>query len=384
MLWLVSLAALASAPSIHRDDVARLTLPLADGFESPSARTVRDFWSRAAPLAAPVPVVRATVSWPEAQQELAGVFWLLEGGQPRLLYLEGIEGIEGVEGVDPDDVPWGSEIVADPAGWTVGEVRIDITWRSAAVPIDRARFGAWSYVEVLADLESSLYDEVPKSSQRKQVAALDQLASAEGEAATRAALRAVMKAPPEANDRAWNRILTAAEAVGDTAIRHQAYRYFQPEGACSMDNSPAYTAREYADFCYDQGQTACAIQLQVASMDYWAQPRSVWSSYGEAATPTGVDRLAQMGLDVPTFLLGLALEYQGVHDTQMSLQRLGRAIRESEGAAATVAAFQQLATDPTVDEWNRIVAAIVLHHAVGRRLDDSGFSPIARGWLAQR
>lgn len=383
LLSLFGSLALAAAPAIDDDAVASLTRPLAEGFARPDEQAVTEYWTRSGQRATTIPMFKAEVRQGRHAEEAV---FALRDGEPTLLFV-----------VDPeveDEVSrWLREGKLQPSGtgWRVGKTTVEPTWHASEAPIDSGLWSAWTYVGVLAEFQGPLYTDPGAGPEESVASARDVALATAVEAGEVAgivqALDAVLAEPYAENDWRWERVIRAAEGIADAERALAAYQRYRPYGRCSMDTRPEELAREYSDACFAQGMTGCAVQLQIRAMDYWASRRGVWSSYGEAASVTGVNRLEAMGLDTPTFLLGLALDFDGVDDVGISLQRLGRAVHESTEREATVAAFDRVARDPAADEHSRLVATIVLNNAhgyAGTTLDPAGLSATGLAWVRHR
>ena len=88
MWFVLSTLAMAGAPDADADAIASLTQPLSGAFAGPDETTVRDYWSRQAPKAQPIRVVRATLRKGNTRAEA----WLaVRQGQPSLLFSDSDE-----------------------------------------------------------------------------------------------------------------------------------------------------------------------------------------------------------------------------------------------------------------------------------------------------
>lgn len=136
-----------------------------------------------------------------------------------------------------------------------------------------------------------------------------------------------------------------------------------PMGRCSMDTRPQETARRHAETCFLAGRMGCFLDFQIRIMgDQFARVAS--SSYGERVSATHAERLLAAGLDVPRFLRGLLARYQTEPPRRREIGewRLGRAIAEL-GLPEAEQALIQVASDPSVDEFNRARATQALFFA---------------------
>ncbi|MDI1450493.1 hypothetical protein [Polyangium sp. 6x1] len=229
-------------------------------------------------------------------------------------------------------------------------VRIEPTYVSSEGRIPMEALDAWSYVAALLASDPPVYDA--------------NRASFEEDAAEK---------------------IAAARAAGDKEKALSYYRVWRPMGRCSMDSRPAQVAREYAELCYEMGKLGCFLQLQLRIMgDQFA--RVAYSSYGEASHATEAERLTETGLDVDTFLLGLALRFSGVsREGELGGSRLVRSIKESGRAAPIAARLATWAKDATFDEYSRLTATqiVALLEEDAALADEEELSEIARLWLAR-
>jgi len=229
-------------------------------------------------------------------------------------------------------------------------IRLEPTYVSPAGRIPMEALDAWAYVATLLALDPPVYD--------------DERATSE-------------EAPGEQ--------IAAAKAAGDKEKALSLYRIWRPFGRCSMDDRPAQIARDYAELCYEMGKLGCFLQLQLRIMGDQFD-RVAYSSYGEAAHATEAERLAETGVDVDSFLLGLALRFGGVsREGGLGGNRLVRSIKESGRAEPIAARLEAWAKDTELDEYNRLTATQILA-VLGKDealADEEELSEIARMWLAR-
>lgn len=131
-------------------------------------------------------------------------------------------------------------------------------------------------------------------------------------------------------------------------------RAYRPMGTCSMDTHPQAAARVFAELAYARGDLGRFLQLQVRIMGDRFE-RTAWSSYGEAAHDTEVERLSSTGIDVERFLLGLGIATQN-EGPELGPWRLARAIQEAKLEQTMLPKLEALATAPTLDAYNRLRA----------------------------
>jgi hypothetical protein len=373
MLSLLRLALAAPGDELL---VASLKVSLTPGWAAPEPIQAEEFWTRAGAAARPVEIVQVRGSG--TGREFVGWVTVREG-QPSLAFTD-----------DPADKEAANALLAQkltrtPQGWKGPGVELSTLWAPDPAPLSLIAWSRWGRVELLTRFEGDLYAPVPVAKPRSTEAAMRALVAAkerQDPAAIRKSVRAVLAAPLPSDDRRWAGVIAAAREVGDLDSALAAHRYFCPVGWCSMDSTPEDAARDYASTCHAAGRTGCALSLYVQAMDYWGLERNAWSTYGESASETGVDALVDLGLDVPDFLLGLAHTFDGVDDLGVSLQRLGRAVRETARREEATAAFRAAAEDPTLDEYNRLIAGIVLYSATHGDPKLSEPSTATRAWLA--
>ncbi|MDI3289743.1 hypothetical protein [Polyangium sp. 15x6] len=229
-------------------------------------------------------------------------------------------------------------------------IRIEPTYVSSEGRIPMEALDAWSYVATLLASDPPVYD------------------------TTRATFE------EDAEEK-----IAAARAAGDKEKALSYYRIWRPMGRCSMDSRPAQVAREYAELCYEMGKLGCFLQLQLRIMGDQFD-RVAYSSYGEASHATEAERLTETGLDVDTFLLGLALRFSGVsRQGELGGYRLVRSIKESGRAAPIAARLSAWAKDGTFDDHSRLTATqiLALLEEDAALADEESLSEIARLWLAR-
>lgn len=135
------------------------------------------------------------------------------------------------------------------------------------------------------------------------------------------------------------------------------FRDYRPMGSCSMDTTPQSTARVFAELAFARGDLGRFLQLQIAIMGDNFE-RTAWSSYGEASHRTEAERLTSTGIDVDQFLLGLAVSTQA-NGANLGAWRLARAIQESGRGSSMLPKLEALASSPTLDAYNRLIATQV-------------------------
>lgn len=167
------------------------------------------------------------------------------------------------------------------------------------------------------------------------------------------------------------------------------FALYRPIGASSEDNWPQVAAREHAEACEDAGRLGCVLQLQTRVMGGSQAFSSLeWSRYGKFRAASCVADVAATGIDVDSFLMGLLFDYQAPADrpVHLSLGRLGRAIAESDRRDALLSELESRAQDPELDAWNRLRAAVVLHHTwahagINRQLGELDLDAFSRLWV---
>ena len=157
---------------------------------------------------------------------------------------------------------------------------------------------------------------------------------------------------PEAEQLA--KIVTWAKANKADAALFERFRSFRPRGSCSMDTMPQSAARVFGELAFARGDLGRFLQLQINIMGDNFE-RNAWSSYGEAAHRTEVERLVSTGIELDQFLLGLAV---GTQDSgpRLGAWRLARAIQEAGREATLLPKLEALATSPKLDAYNRLSA----------------------------
>lgn len=176
--------------------------------------------------------------------------------------------------------------------------------------------------------------------------------------------------------------IRAARERGDHDAAIEMYRSNVPMGRCSMDERPAEVAREYADLCYQIGKLGCFLQLQLRIMGNRFD-RVAYSSYGEAAAMTQAERLADTGIDVDRFFVGLMLRYAGIpREGGLGAWRLARSIKEAGRTEALAPTLAQMAEDRGLDEYNRLRATQLLASLdEDDELDEERLPEAAQAWL---
>jgi hypothetical protein len=261
-------------------------------------------------------------------------------------------------------------------------------------PVDRRAFADWIYVRTLLENGGPLYHEKTTAADARRdyrnIGAEIDAAAREGRALER--IRELVAAGIGPWDDGWEHAAAIAEKEGDVTLAHTIFRSYRPVGRCSMDTRPAEIAREYARFCHRNQKLGCHLQLQIRIMADRFE-RVAYSSYGEAAASTQAEALGGIGLDTDRFLRGLLVDFASVHvdGASIGLWRLVRAIRESGRAGALEPALRAMASDPHLDEYNRLRATIALAwlpgpDALGRaqveqRLAGVTLSPVSTTWL---
>jgi hypothetical protein len=228
-------------------------------------------------------------------------------------------------------------------------LRIEPTYVSAAEPLSLDALDDWAYVAALLGSDPPVYDDrVPD--------------------------------PENAEED-----IAQAKLAGQNEKALAIYRTWRPMGRCSMDRRPAEVARDYAELCHEMGKLGCFLQLQLRIMGDQFD-RVAFSSFGEEAATTEADRLLGTGIDVDSFLVGLAVHFGSVaREGEIAPWRLARSIEESgrrESVAARLAAW---AHDGELDEFNRLRAVQMLSMLEEEnRLDEESLPDTARLWLVQQ
>jgi hypothetical protein len=171
----------------------------------------------------------------------------------------------------------------------------------------------------------------------------------------------------------WARAADFAATHGNLDLAIELRRRFWPVGRCSMDSSPQEAGMAFADLCYEAGRTGCYLQLQVRVMGDNIGTRVAWSSYGEASFPTYVERIAEIGVDLEQFLMGLVFRFDVAEEREVALGawRLARAMIESGLGERFEAILTSYAHDVELDGYNRFQAAVVLANLKIRRMRDA-------------
>lgn len=177
--------------------------------------------------------------------------------------------------------------------------------------------------------------------------------------AVEAEIAALLETKTPSGSEHWQTALTWARAHAPE-LALGIYRRWTPVGRCSMDTRPQEVAREYADLCWERGRLGCLLQLQVQIMGNQFS-RVAYSSYGEAAHDPESTRLDDAGVDVERFFRGLTMRFaiDGPVGRELPPWRIGKAAAGAtpKGLRAT---FERIATDRSVDDYNRLRAAQVL------------------------
>jgi len=237
--------------------------------------------------------------------------------------------------------------------------------------VDTAAWTDWTYTTTLLALPQPVYapappgdnpwDQASAARERKQLARI-QKAFKKGPAAVLAAITAALATSTEetglwhASD--WDEIATWAQKQQALEAAIGIRSRFRPVGRCSMDSLPQRTATSYADLCYAAGKLGCFLDLQVQVMGDQFR-RVAYSSYGEAAHDTGVDRLRHIGIDPGRFLRGLVFRFAvpGADRRELDPWRLARSMKEAGLGPEMKTFLKQAAMRPDLDLFNRLRAA---------------------------
>ena len=185
---------------------------------------------------------------------------------------------------------------------------------------------------------------------------------ASGQSAVSGLLReAIVERSVNRFDYRWRNEASSATEAGEHDLALSIYRYYIPVGNCSMDTTRRVVTAEYADLCYQLGILGSYLRLRLQLMADTV-PRVVSSSYAEAANRTEAEKLLETGLDIDRFFQGLAIQVDTKerNGAWISAFRLARSIVESDRVPTQRPAFEDMAQDPEMDEWNRTVSALVL------------------------
>ena len=163
-----------------------------------------------------------------------------------------------------------------------------------------------------------------------------------------------------------------------------------------MDTAPQDAARDYADGCYRKGRLGCFLQLQMRIMGDNFR-RVAQSSYGEAAHSTQSKRLLSAGVDTDRFFHGALFQYASKDDRvrdELWPWRLSRAMNEAGLHEAMGKDLRKVASDASVDDYNRFRATqtLVFMHlrnqgdtqdrkAIAKKLKNLDLSEMSQIWL---
>jgi hypothetical protein len=155
-------------------------------------------------------------------------------------------------------------------------------------------------------------------------------------------------------DGQWLAEARAAAKRGEHDLALRLYRYYIPVGFCSQDTRPAEIAAEHADLCYRTGRLGCYLQLRVRILSN-RHARVSWSSVGHRVVPTEAEDLAQTGLDLHRFFLGLLVQFDAERPRREEIDpmRLATAIVDAGQADHMMHMLRRLAEDRSLDDWNR-------------------------------
>jgi hypothetical protein len=279
-----------------------------------------------------------------------------------------------------------------------------------ARPAQRAAWADWTYAATLVEMEGAVYDRrndvpwkerAPLYERGHQQAEALEAAKKKGATAVLKLARAIVAEPPDSSAQVLVDASALAMEHGEARLARQLRALYRPVGRCSMDFRPQEAAAEFADLCFAQGDLPCFLQLQVRIMGQQFE-RVAYSSYGDAAHDSQVERLARTGVVPSDFLVGLLMSFDTSEEraSQIGTWRLARAFADGEFGAAGERALLSRATDPTLDVFNRVRATQTLAYAriqaarAGKAWKDypenkdvladvprDGLHPYARAWL---
>ena len=272
-------------------------------------------------------------------------------------------------------------------------------------------FDDWVYVTTLLTFEPEVrrpyrasWDQDAESEARDAAVWRRALESLKGPLAERREALDALFASDDvtSDDGAWEDVLAHARAAGDQETMLQVYERWQPVGRCSRDDRPRRVARDYAAVCERVGRLGCYVQLGVQLLAD-SFNRRVYSSWAERANATGIEALADTGLDTGRLLRGLSTTYASSLRWPVGSgpSRVARAALELEDGGELFEELEARVQDPRLDDLNRLKAAVTLGliiqreeatnhypgaslmHLVVDHMRDLDVPPIARRWLAQ-
>jgi hypothetical protein len=239
---------------------------------------------------------------------------------------------------------------------------------ASAGVVDGAAWQDWTYTATLMSMPAPLYveqtgwpTEEQLEAQEKRFDVVRAVIKKKPAGEALVAVRTMLDGPSWPNDHAWGMAADFAEKQGDIELALALRARYQPMGTCSMDSSPQFAAREYADLCHRAGRLGCFLNLQVQIMgDQF--PRVASSSFGEEAHDTEAGRLRDIGIDVPRFLRGLLYQFDAGEAEPRALDpwRLARSIGEAGLGPAMIGVLQAEAQRPGLDPYNRLRAVQTL------------------------
>lgn len=169
------------------------------------------------------------------------------------------------------------------------------------------------------------------------------------------------EAEPKIDEREFDAWTTAwaLEHRGDDAL-FEAFTRHLSVGTCSYDDTPNRTARLFAELALARGDLPTFIDLHLRLMSSSFQ-RVAWSTWGEEAQPTYAQRLTVANVELDELFLGLLIRHPGASGS-VNAWRLSRAIREAGHTQTVLPLVQALATDESLDAYNRFRATEVWLH----------------------
>jgi hypothetical protein len=358
-----------------------------------AALTVGDRCGAPPPSGAPVDVIRASVTV-DGEDPFVGWFVLGDDGAPTLLYSEQSAFDAGPARYEPFEPTW--------YGWRSATATVRPLWRSAQRTAAPAVSSPWGDAEQVAVPLDSLYTEAPGIAPPAihevwgtfqdppgvrlawSTLAEAHRAHARGagdRAELAAALQGALSHPLTAHDHRWQDAIAASVALEDPATTLRLYAFYQPIALCSLDRSPLVMATSYGAACAQAGRVGCALRLAVTAGNFGGLPgTSYWRDVRGDPAQWQPTAFTDVGVHDPALWLGALVHLTG--DTlSPSIASITSAIAHHDDPSAALAVFQAVAADPTVDEYNRLLATMVVFRSDPYAVpDDLGHA--AEAWLA--
>jgi hypothetical protein len=226
----------------------------------------------------------------------------------------------------------------------------------------------WTYTSTLLEIDRPLYPFEEQEPDTEQWANAEWALREEVEGSIRAGnaiglatLREAVARQRHLRSLGWNAIAVFAEQQGELELALAVRERYLAVGACSLDDTPNYAARGYADLCYRMGRLSCFLNLQVRIMSDNFR-RMAYTSMGEASHGTEASRLRDVGIDVERFFRGLLYRFHtgGKQRAEIGSWRLARALHEANLTTPMATWLRREASRTDLDDYNRFRAAQTL------------------------